>query len=95
MMTAKEIIVTRGEYQGREGLEILFEDHSEAPLSITLTDSSCIGLLPGNPGCKPWNFAVWMWMDGCPRMVYSSVAYIREGKDLPDLRSLEQFPCES
>ena len=89
MMQAKEIIVTRGIYMGQEGLEVLFDDHSNVPLSIVMTDSSVIGLFPGDLGDKQWKFTIWMRVNGRPRLVFSRMAYWREGTNLPDCRPLD------
>ncbi len=89
MMLAKEIIVTRGTYEGHEALEILFDDHSEAAYMLLIMESSLVGFFPGDPVDKPWKFAIWMWVNGGPRMVYSKMAHWRQGTTLPDLRPLE------
>jgi hypothetical protein len=90
MMLAKEIVVTRGIYEGEEALEILFDDHSAAPFMLLMTESSVVGFFPGDPGDTPWMFAVWMWVDGGPRMVFSRMAHWRQGTKLPDLRPHEE-----
>ena len=88
MMTADEIIVTRGVYEDSEALEILFDDHSASPFMLVMTDSSVVGFLPGDPGKRRWKFTIWMCVNGRPRMVYSRMAHWRQGTDLPDLRPL-------
>ena len=83
MMSAKEIIVTRGFYEGQEALEILFDDHSGAPFKLLMTESSVVGFFPGDPGDKPWNFVVWMWVNGGPRIVFTRMAHWCQGTTLP------------
>lgn len=49
MQTAKYVIVSRGpwpEQGGREGLELLFEDGSDAPYCLHLSAEQCDRLLP-------------------------------------------------
>lgn len=49
MKTAEFVIVSRGPWVdqgGREALELLFEDHSDSPFSVTLLAEQCDRLLP-------------------------------------------------
>jgi len=48
MRTGKEIIISRGvlQPQGRDALELLFEDYTDSPYSIHIVTEQCDRLLP-------------------------------------------------
>lgn len=64
MRTAKIVIISRGFWvdQGREAVEVLFEDNSDAPYSIILPAEQCDRLLPSAD--QEGDFAVTVWTRG-------------------------------
>jgi len=61
MRSAKYVIVTRGPWQERGGIEaveLLFEDHSEMPYVLTLPYWQCDWMIAGRQG-DIFNFSVW------------------------------------
>lgn len=48
---AKEVIISRGPLQGRDGLELLFEDNSNAPYAIHIVSEMSDRMLPANEQC--------------------------------------------
>lgn len=58
-------IATRGQWQGQDGLEILWEDHTDSPHAWHMTAASCL-LLPGDPAPGAWQIACWIERDGHP-----------------------------
>lgn len=87
MEAAKLVILTRGVFCGRPGLEILFEDESEDPYVIHVTSDSGM-VFPGDPFDRHWDFAVWQWRNGRPQKILSRPTAWRQGTSLPDLRPL-------
>ena len=65
MKSAREVIISRGpwtEQDGREALELLFEDGSDAPFSIHLLAEQCDRLIPDVD--QGSGFAVAAWTRG-------------------------------
>lgn len=90
MRTSAYVILTRGLYEGAEGLEILFEDKSPSPYCLHLTDASA-DLLPGDPGeVQQWTVAVWMWREDKPAKVLERRAHWRRVATLPHLQPLDK-----
>lgn len=86
------VIVTRGKWNGAEAVEILFENHSHTPYSITLTADSCL-MLPGNPGSdRQWGFAIWTLDETTNRPIkrYAFKSKWRRADELPYLRPWEE-----
>lgn len=46
MKTGKFVIVSRGKFQGRDALELLFEDNSDSPFSIHIETKQTDRLIP-------------------------------------------------
>lgn len=46
MKTGKFVIVSRGKFQGRDALELLFEDNSDSPFSILIVTEQTDRLIP-------------------------------------------------
>ena len=83
MRTAQYVIVSRGpwpEQDGREGLELLFEDGSDAPFCLHLSAEQCDRLLP----------------DADQGAGFSVVAWTRSGKFASwpgKYRKVTRIPC--
>ncbi|WP_229706631.1 hypothetical protein [Shewanella inventionis] len=60
MMSAEYVIITRGKYQGRDALEILFEDNTDSPYSITVSAEQTDRLLPDDEAGVSCVLSVWM-----------------------------------
>lgn len=85
LRAAEYAIVSRGPWQGREGLEILWEDHSQEPHAWHLTEDSCL-LMPGDPGESQWVVACWIERRGQPHKALERPAHWRRVPHLPWLR---------
>lgn len=62
MKTAKMVIVSRGEWQGKDALELLFEDHSDNPFVINLVTEQTDRLIPKEQ--QGGGFVVTVWTKG-------------------------------
>lgn len=67
--TAEYLILSRGPWPKlgvHDAIELLFEDHSDAPYAMHFTAAS-FDFLPGppEPG-QQWTFAAWLWGNGAP-----------------------------
>lgn len=65
MRSAKYVIVSRGPWLERGGvdaLELLFEDHSDTPYVLTLSQDSCDRILPA--GDQGGGFYISVWTRG-------------------------------
>jgi hypothetical protein len=80
MKTAKEVIISHGLWieAGEMGIEVLFEDNTSRPFSLTLSTNNCITSLPTKGSCQ---FSVWSRRG-------------REALRLPArYREVDQIPC--
>jgi len=62
MKTAKYVIVSRGYWinvDGRDALELLFEDDSDSPFAIQLSSDQCDRMLPQSDHCPQFAVSVW------------------------------------
>lgn len=48
MRTSKEIVISKGQYQGRPGFEFLFDDHTVEPYCIHMGANQFIGVIPAD-----------------------------------------------
>ncbi len=62
MRAAKYVIVTRGKWQGRDALELLFEDRSDSPYAIHLVTEHTDRLIPEQE--QGGGFVVTVWTRG-------------------------------
>lgn len=86
MMRSKEIIITTCSHRPGESLEILFDDHSDKPYVLHMTNPSILTLLPAEPGGRPWTLSVWILDDGRPRKILDRMTYWRSRNAPSDLR---------
>lgn len=84
---AEYAIVSRGPWQGGEGLEILWEDHSDAPQAWHVTSESCLPM-PGDPGENQWIIACWILRRGKPHKAIERPCHWRRVESLPWLKPL-------
>jgi len=59
MKTGKLVIISRGEYENRDALELLFEDYTDTPYFITLVTDQTDRLLPASDAGSEFVFSVW------------------------------------
>lgn len=59
MKDAEYVIVSRGTYQGRDALELLFEDHTDSPFSITIVTEQTDRLIPDVEQGSGFDFLIW------------------------------------
>lgn len=59
MRTGKYVIVSRGKFQGREALELLFEDNSDSPYCVHLVTEQTDRLLPDTDQGSGFIVSVW------------------------------------
>lgn len=84
MKTGKEVIISKGKYQGRIAYEILFDDHTENPFSMIIGDNQLVSpQIANSEHEKSLMFAV--WMKG-PKKVFEMPARFRVVDKLPCLK---------
>jgi hypothetical protein len=81
---AEYAIVSVGPWQGRPAVEILWEDHSDAPHAWHLTADSCL-LVPGDPGEQEWVIACWISRRGQPHKALERPCHWRRVPTIPCL----------
>lgn len=59
MAAATEVIVSRGQWQGRDALELLFEDHSEAPYALHLVQEQSDRMIPDSDQGSGFVVTIW------------------------------------
>ena len=59
MASAQYVIVSKGKWEGRDALELLFEDGSEAPYSIHLVTEQTDRIIPDHQHGERFAFAIW------------------------------------
>lgn len=83
------VILSRGPWPAMalaEGIEILFEDHSESPFSIQLTPES-FALLPAKPPAEQeWILALWDLKKNRPHKAVERKCYWRRVPKIPWLK---------
>lgn len=85
MKTGKEIIISKGQYQGRIAYEILFDDHTKSPFSLIIGDNQIFSLqVADSEQGKALMVAV--WMKG-PKKVFEMPARFRVVDKLPCLKA--------
>lgn len=77
-------IVSRGPWQGRDAIEILWEDHTDSPHAWHLTSESCL-MLPGDPGDDHWTITCWVERRGRPHKAIERPCHWRRVESLPSL----------
>lgn len=80
MATGKECVITRGTLAGADALELMFDDHSDAPLALHMCRWATDRLIANDD--KPFTVAAWT-RDG---KAGEWVGRYRTVKDLPCLR---------
>lgn len=91
MRMAEEVVLSRGPWPAAgaaEGIEILFDDNSDAPFALHLTPES-FDMLPGEPPeGREWICSVWTNKDGQPHKALERICYWRRVPEIPWWRSL-------
>lgn len=82
MKTAKEVIISRGKWQGRDALELLFEDGTDSPYAIHLVSEQTDRLIPEEQ--QGGGFVVTLWT--CGGLKARLTGKYRVVDTLPDLR---------
>lgn len=75
------VIISRGNLQGRDALEIMFEDHSDSPYAIHMVAEQCDRLFPAEGDGVV--FPLTLWTEAGLQGTYT--ARYRESGSLPDL----------
>lgn len=82
MLTANYVICS----VGPGAVELLFEDHTDAPFAVQLSNNS-FSLLPGQPSAgKEWIVSVWVQRDGRPHKVLELPCRWRRVRRIPWLK---------
>jgi len=81
MKSAAYVIVSRGKLEGRDALELLFEDHSDAPFSIHIGGEQTDRMIPDSE--QGGGFVITGWTKG--GMKFRLPGKYRTVGDLPDL----------
>jgi hypothetical protein len=87
LRSSEYAIVSRGPWQGREGLEILWEDHTQLPHVWHVTSDACL-LMPGDPSPHRWIISCWIERRGKPHKAIERPCHWRLVPRLPWLRPL-------
>lgn len=66
---------------GQDGIEIMWEDHTDSPHVWHVTADSCL-MLPGDPTPNQWVIACWVERRGQPHKALDRQCYWRS-RDLP------------
>lgn len=88
MRPAKYVILSRGPWKAMrlaDAVELLFEDETESPFSMHLSNES-FDLLPAQPETgREWIISVWMRKDGKPKKVLERPCKWRMVEEIPCL----------
>jgi hypothetical protein len=94
MRQAKYCVLSRGPWPAEgqpEGIEIMWEDGSDAPYALHLTPAS-FDVLPGEPEAgREWVLSVWTEKDGVPHKAIERICHWRRVAKIP---SLAPWPAE-
>jgi len=89
MRTAEYCVLSRGPWAGKDGIEIMWEDHSDSPYVLQLTPES-FDLLPGEPESgREWVLSVWSNKDGRPHKAMDRICHWRRVAKIPWLKPWE------
>lgn len=84
MKTGREIIISKGIYQGRKAYEILFDDHTDNPYCLHIGDNQMISLqVADSEHGKSLMFSVWV---RGPKKMIDMPARFRIVDNLPYLK---------
>lgn len=89
--TAKEIIISRGNFQGYDALEILFDDETDNPFSIHIV-SSQIDRMPLSDDAG-WSYMFSAWTNAereSVKKVFEKDCFYRVVPNLPYLKPLKE-----
>jgi len=84
MQTAREVIISKGRYQGKQAYEILFDDHTDTPYSLLLDARQFASLQPADSEHGK-EVRISVWVRG-PQRVLDMPARFRVVRRLPCLR---------
>jgi len=85
MKTAKDVVVSRGAWPEMgltDGIEILFDDHTENPFALHLTTPSCDSL-PAEEHKLKEGFTVWTLHYGAPKCRITRPCWFRHVPYIP------------
>lgn len=87
MQTAKEVVITKGIYQGRPGYEVMFDDYSDNPYMLQLDTRQFVsaGIADSENG-KELLVAIYGMYDGKFQQLHITLGKFRVGKFLPCLK---------
>ena len=88
MQTAKEIIITKGLYQGQPGYEVMFDDHTDNPyvLQLDARQFVSLGISDSENGREDLTVGIYGMYDGKFQLLHEAPAKFRVGAKLPYLK---------
>ena len=88
MQTAKEIIITKGSYQGQPGYEVLFDDHTDNPyvLQLDARQFVSLGISDSENGREDLTVGIYGMYGGKFQLLHEAPAKFRVGAKLPCLK---------
>jgi hypothetical protein len=90
MRTSQYCVLSRGPWPAEnaaEAVELMFEDHSESPYALNLTNNS-FDLLPAEPEPgRDWVLSIWIQKDGLPHKAMERVCHWRRVARIPNLEA--------
>ena len=87
--TAKEIIISRGKFQGHDALEILFDDKTDNPFSIHIVSAQIDRIPVQNDAGWSYTFSAWTFAGGeNVKKVFEMDCFYRVVTKLPCLKPL-------
>lgn len=88
LRAARHAVVSLGPWEGREAVEIMWEDDSDAPHAWHITADACV-MVPGDPSPDQWVIACWVQKKGKPHKALERPAYWRRVPRLPCLQAVD------
>lgn len=80
MKTGEFVVISRGRFEGRDALELMFEDQSDAPYCLHIVAEQCDRVIPDTE--QGAGFAVAVWTEAGKQL------------ELPGrYRTVDQLPC--
>jgi hypothetical protein len=89
--TAQHVIISRGQFQGQDAYEILFDDGTDTPFSVQVGINQADRVVPSSDDGQTVIFSAWIRnkANGTPLLAYEKNARFRAVETLPCLKSWE------
>lgn len=91
MRTAMEVVISRGPWPDRnrdDGIELLFDDHSQSPFALYLAIEQCERLPAAGDAGHQFVFA--LWTGPTPMKVFECACFYRLVEKIPCLQPWEE-----